>query len=138
MPLTEKGPLAGGVGASLASKAGSCALTILINWPSVMLVSALIGSEDHTGICVPRALSFRRPGMVLVNALAASVVRPSPSGPIAAPSRKCCQMGCVSQYIPPPPRITVLWSLPTAQANPTMGEKLKPFGCVAPSPYGTP
>ncbi len=56
---------------------------------------------------------------------------------MAAPSRKCSQMGCVSQYKPPPARITVLPLLPGDQAKPICGAKSSLLDCVAPSPLGT-
>src|SRR5580704_8756597 len=78
-----------------------------MNCPNVMVVKAPSGMGAPTGRtdCV---LRLKIPGMVLVKALAASVLRPSPGGPMEAPSRKCCQMGWVSQYRPPPARMTVL------------------------------
>src|SRR5579883_2746734 len=94
-----------------------------MNCPRVIVVSEFSGSGAPTGSGAPLALTLMIPGNVLVNALAASVVRPSPGGPIAAPSRKCCQIGCVSQYKPAPPRITVFLSFPTAQAKPNCGAK---------------
>jgi hypothetical protein len=57
--------------------------------------------------------------MVLVNALADSVEPSIARSPIAAPSRKCCQI------------------LPGDQANPNCGAKSNLLGCVAPSPFGT-
>src|SRR5580704_8772395 len=107
-----------------------------MNCPNVMVVKAPSGMGAPTGRtdCV---LRLKIPGMVLVKALAASVLRPSPGGPMEAPSRKCCQMGWVSQYRPPPARMTVLPLLPGDQAKPTWGEKSNLLDCVAPSPVAT-
>src|SRR5271155_2214849 len=103
-----------------------------------MLVKEFTGNGEPTGTGVPPADRLKIPGIVLVKALAPRVVLPSPGGPMAAPSRKCSQIGCVSQYIPPPPRMTVFLDFPSDQANPNDGEKSALFGCVAPRPYGTP
>jgi hypothetical protein len=64
-------------------------------------------------------------GYMFVKALAARVILPSPSGPIEESCRNCCHTGCVSQYNPAPPRITVFLSLPTDQAKPTCGAKIE-------------
>src|SRR5215469_4747508 len=77
-------------------------------------------------------------GKIFVKAFTATVTRPSPAGPAAAVDLNWYHTGTVSQYIPPPPRITVFLSLPSAQANPIIGPKFFLFDSGAPSPEGTP
>src|SRR5579862_1361197 len=108
MLLTEYGPLLGVFPNSLACRAGTSWFMIWMNSPKVMLLTALMGTGSPMLMgFTPAVVRTYLPGNMLVKALAASVMRPSPSGPIEESWRNCCQTGWVSQYNPAPPRITV-------------------------------